>query len=45
MKAEQLLEKFFIFLNNLRNVNNIFWKDATYDNIKSHKENSVSPSL
>ena len=31
--------------NDLRNSNEIFWKDVTYDNIKSHKKQGFARSL
>ena len=30
-------------LNDLRNFNEISWKDVTYDNIKSHKNRGFHP--
>ena len=35
---KMLSEKIFISSNDLSNFNEIFSKDATYDNIKSHKK-------
>ena len=32
-------------LNDLRNFNEVFRKDVTYDEIKSHKKDRVSTSL
>ena len=40
-----LKKKLFTFLNNTSNFNEIFRKDVTYDNVKSHKKTSASPSL
>ena len=38
-----LTEKVFIFLNDTRNSNEVFKKDVTYDNIKSHKKSWFYP--
>ena len=45
MKIVNIDEEIFISLNNLRNFNEIFRKEKTYDNINSHKNPTVSPSL
>ena len=38
-----LTEKFFISSEQLENFNEIFRKDVTYDNIKSHKKAGFHP--
>ena len=38
-----LTEKVFTSSNDLRNCNEIFRKDVTYDNIKSHKKPGFHP--
>ena len=38
-----LTEKIFILLNDLSNFNEIFRKDVTHDNIKSHKKPGLYP--
>ena len=45
MKIVNIDEEIFISLNNLRNFNEIFRKEKTYDNINSHKKPTVSPCL
>ena len=45
MKIVNIDEEIFISLNNLRNFNEIFRREMTYDNINSHKKPTVSPSL
>ena len=37
------MEKIFIFSERLRNFNEIFRNDVTYDNIKSHKKPGLYP--
>ena len=37
--------KSLYILNDLRRFNEVFRKDATYDNIKSHKEKGFHPLL
>ena len=38
MKVANIDRKSSYFLNNMRNVNEIFRKDSSYDNIKGHKK-------
>ena len=44
-KSRILPKKIFISPNDLRNFDEIFRKNVSYDNIKSHKENRDLPSL
>ena len=38
MKVANIDRKSSYFLNDMRNLNEIFRKDGTYDNIKGHKK-------
>ena len=40
---KMLTEKSSYLLNNLSNFNEIFGKDVTYDNVKSHKKRGLYP--
>ena len=45
MKTLNIEEENLHFLNDLRNFNEIFKSDVTYDNINRYKKNRISPSL
>ena len=45
MKTLNIEEENLHFLNDLRNFNEIFKGDVTYDNINRYKKYRISPSL